>query len=142
MKPPNIPTSFKADGLPRDLERLAQGIVSWAKGLPDPENTIPTVSVVKATTLGFGQFVRVAPADGEVVQLVLPALDKTQGGRAIRIARMNTLGMVFVSAQGNGRIDGLARVLLYNSVEVTTIWYDGAIDYLSDGSTVDLGVGL
>lgn len=143
MIPPNVPLRYTAEGpLRTELERGAQAVVSWAKALPDTADIVPNVSEIAGRVLAFGQIARVAPTDGETIQLVLPRLDTTQGGRAIRIMRMNNLGLVFLNAPSPARVDGLSRVLLYSSVRVTTIWYDGAIDYVSDGTALDAGAGL
>lgn len=144
MIPPNVPLQYSAEGeLKRELERGAQALVSWAKTLPDRTDIVPDISEVASRVLAFGQIVRVAPEDGETIHLILPRLDTRQGGRAIRVMRMNTLGLVFLHAPNAiARIDGVAQVLLYNSVRVTTIWYDGARDYVSDGAALDVGAGL
>lgn len=145
MIPPHVPQQFRTDengALKRDLARMSLALIEWAKDIPDPSSSVPTVAELAGTLLAFGQMMRVSPADGETVQLVLPPLDTSKGGQAIRVARMNGLGLVLVNAQGAARIDGVARVLLYNSVRVTTIWYDGAEDYISDGTALDVGEGL
>lgn len=144
MRAPNVPLAYSAEGkLKTELERGAQAIVNWARELPSATDIVPEVSEIAGRALAFGQIVRVAPADGETIHLILPRLDARQGGRAIRIMRMNTLGLVFLNAPGpRVHIDGVSRALLYNSVRVTTIWYDGASDYVSDGTTLDAGAGL
>ncbi len=144
MTPPNIPEHFQADAprLTRDLARLSSGLVSWAKGLPDPTNQVPLVSALPATTLAFGQITRVAPIDGQVLELTLPQRSRANGGRTIQIARMSSTGQAVVIAVPGMYIDGRSSVLLLASRGITTIVYDGASDYLSDGAAVDVGAGL
>jgi hypothetical protein len=146
MRQPNIPRTVrrgKPEDLPSELDRLTGGLLDWAKTLPDETAIVPAPSELFGTPkLAFGQLTRLAPADGEVVRLILPQLDRRRGGQKIQIARLNSLGTVVISAPDQALIDGLAEVMLYASQRVTTIYYDGASSYLSDGSAVHWGIGL
>ena len=144
MIPPRSPlriVSSEPESLRRDLEQTNKGITDWARSLPDSTNALPGVGKLGSGLLAFGQLARVAPVDGETIQLALPKPDSTQGGKSLSIARLTTTGLVFVNAPPGSRIDGVRRVQLYSSVRMTTIWYDGASDYVSDGTALDVGAG-
>ena len=145
MIPPNIPLkllSADPESLRRDFERSNQALFAWARGLPDVKDTTPIVAAQNGRVLAFGQLARLAPDEGQLVQLLLPSLDPKQGGKTIQLARLTSTGIVTITAPSNGRIDGVRRVVVLNRIGVTTIVYDGARDYLSDGTTIDVGAGL
>lgn len=144
--PPEIPTRYRTDKpaeLRTDLERMAVGVIAWARALPSTTDSKPTVGKLTASgsTLGFGTIARVAPRDDQQIDLYLPRPDSTQGGRTLGIMRLTSGGAVQVIAP-DSTVNGHAAIFLLGGAGLTTIAFDGADYFMSNGGSLPWDAGL
>jgi hypothetical protein len=148
MKAPDIPlryrTSTPAD-LATDLGRLATAIATWARELPSPRDALPDVGELEkdGATLSYGLMARVAPRDGQWMQLRLPVPNPRDGGRSLQVARLTDVGAVeIITSKPGCTVNGYDRIMLLGSVGITTISTDGANFFMDNAGALNWGAGL
>jgi hypothetical protein len=146
MLSPDIPLRYrtaKPDELANDLGRLASSIVAWAKGLPSARDSLPEVGKLApdGSVLAFGLLARVAPRDGQWIQLKLPVPSPRDGGRSLQVARLTTDGAVELICAGF-TVNGFDRLLLLGSIGISTITTDGANYFMDNPGALNWGAGL
>jgi len=148
MRQPNIPTRYRTgskDDLAADLGRLADGILSWVKGLPVVSDSRPDVGELSAdgAVLAYGLMARVAPREDQWLVLKLPAPNPRDGGRSLQVARLTALGGVEIVTSAPGcTVNGYSRIMLLGSVGITTISTDGANFLMDNAGALNWGAGL
>ncbi|HEY3498579.1 MAG TPA: hypothetical protein VGK73_28005 [Polyangiaceae bacterium] len=146
MKAPDIPLRYRtndAAALAQDLGRLAVGLVTFFRTLPSARDTVPEIGklATDGAILGFGTMARVSPRDGQWITLKLPAPSPANGGRALQIWRLSSLGAVEIVAT-DCTVSGYERILLLGTVGVTTFYLDGTNYSMDPIGALNWGYGL
>ena len=124
----NIPLSFPGapPELKRDLERNSSELDKFFRNLP--KNYTPRWKYLPlATTNTFAAFDhvrRIAPAANATVIVELPRANTVDGGRELRIQRMNTNGSIYL-VPPDALINGDARYHMLMPIGFVTVQWDG-----------------
>ncbi len=132
----------KLQKLKRDLERTTSGMEAFVR---DARRVLAPVPEVKPSALSatdgaapFDAVTQVAPVTAlTILNVQLPPPDDANIGRAVRVQRTSTLGLVVIRPVGvnkegaNVLVNGAASMMLSNALGFTTFTFDG-LNYCSD----------
>lgn len=126
----DIPLEFPGapEGLRRDLDRLGSGLDRFFRELPlkyRPRWRYELPIATSNTFAAFDTVTRVAPLEGGTVVVQLPRANPKDGGRELRVQRMNTEGIIYLFPP-DAEINGAARYHMLNSIGFVTVQWDGA----------------
>ncbi len=124
--PLNIPKTYPTDPaeLKRTLERMAQEIDAYLRGLANTTLPVPALSVLNPASLAFGQVARVSVPDGTTLVMKLPQPDPANIGKRCGVRRSSQTGQVLIYAVGC-LVAGQERFRLINEIGVTEFLFDG-----------------
>lgn len=116
--PLNIPQRFSAEEpLKGELERQAQEIDKYLRGLADTTAPVPTLGGINQPLMAFGRLTRVNVLDGETLALQLPLPDPANFGKRCGLLRTSTTGQILVYAVGC-LVAGAERYRMANDIHV------------------------
>ena len=113
--------------LKRDLERLASALDNFFRSL-DRTHTprwkyLPPASA--DTFAAFESIRPVTPRTSATVNVQLPQAKNTDGGRELRVQRMNQLGSIYLVPTGGALINGETRYHMLATIGFVTVQWDG-----------------
>jgi len=125
-----IPQVFskEPDKLQRDLERLSAEVQRHGDNLGNVfarRIGIERSLIVSGTAKAFFESaIRLAPGEGQEINVYLPSPDKAKAGRVVPIIRTKTNGVVYVHAPG-ALVNGRKRIVLDSTLTVSSFLFDG-----------------
>ena len=132
--PLNIPKNYTTDDAARlklELERMAQEVDAYLRGLTQTTLPVPRLSLINPPTLMFGGIARVNVPDGYVLNMQLPPPRPENIGKRCGVRRGSTTGEVLIYAP-NCLVGGAARYRMANDIHFVEFLFDG--DYFPSRS--------
>lgn len=125
--PLNIPKTYTpADAalLKLQLERMAQEVDAYLRGLVDTTISVPHLSRLNPPALYFGEIVRVDVQDGYTLSMQLPRPDIKNVGKRCGVRRSSTTGEVLIYAV-DSYVAGASRYRMANDIHFVEFLFDG-----------------